>query len=73
MKKLSKAETIIKYLIENEGAEEVSSNSRRYRKFTRPGTNRFYYVGKMGAIRSGRTATDSISLTAKYEKLLFKV
>lgn len=40
------------------------STSRKYQKFTRPDLEgEFYFVGQNGALRTGRSATDSISLT----------
>jgi hypothetical protein len=45
------------------GAREVKSNSKKYRKFETKTTGRFYFVGKVGAVRVGSTIADSTSLT----------
>jgi hypothetical protein len=63
MKKQTKAERIAEYLIKTKGAAEVTSRSRKYRTFTRPdipGT--FFFVGKAGALRTGKNVSDSYSL-----------
>lgn len=72
---MTRQETIVQYLTQA-GCREVKSSSRKYRQFTspkRPGS--FYYVGRQGAIRRGRSVSSSISLTAfvNYEKLQQKL
>ena len=62
MPKPTKAEKVIAYL-KSCGCSEVTSKSRKYRTFTRPGREGFYYVGKCGALRAGKTVSDSISLS----------
>ena len=60
---MKKADIIIEHL-KSKGSKELPSTSRKYRKFTHPTReNAFYWVGKSGALRAGRTAGDSISLT----------
>ena len=44
------------------GCRELPSNSRKYRKFTHPVQGNYYWVGKAGALRSGKTIGDSVSL-----------
>ena len=45
------------------GAIETEATSRKYRKFHHPsGGGEFYFVGKNGALRRGRSATNSVSL-----------
>lgn len=57
---------VVRYLVEGLKMREVSSRSK-YRQFTKfdPQTNtaRNYFVGKSGAVRTGRTASFSISIT----------
>ncbi len=57
---------VVRYLVEGCKMQEVFSKSR-YRQFTKfdlqTNTARNYFVGKAGAIRSGRTASNSISIT----------
>jgi len=46
-----------------DGNKEVKSRSRKYRTFeraNRPGY--FYFVGKKGALRTGKNASSSISI-----------
>ena len=62
MAKQTKQEQVIKYL-ETKGCRPVKSNSVKYLKFTRPGSDTFYWVGKNGALRAGKSIADSISLT----------
>lgn len=51
-------------LITKRGAREVKSTSSKYRKFTVPNRpDTFYWVGKNGALRVGKTVSDSLSLT----------
>jgi hypothetical protein len=55
------SDKIIEYLKETHGAVEVTSPSRKYRKFT---TNKStYWVGRNGALRAGDTVSDSVRLT----------
>jgi hypothetical protein len=45
------------------GFKEVQSTSRKYRAFQRDNAEgKLYFVGKSGALRIGRNATDSTSL-----------
>ncbi len=61
-------EKIVELLIQK-GCEELPFNSRKYRKFTRPNVaNSFYFVGKGGSVRSGRTVSKSYSLTRSFRK-----
>jgi hypothetical protein len=61
---------IADWLIE-QGHVEVQSNSRKYRKFesaSRPGV--YWWLGKMGGLRYGRTSTGSVSRTSEIIKKL---
>lgn len=54
---------VVRYLVEGRKMQEMPSRSR-YRQFIPTGNNpAYYFVGKAGAIRSGRTASNSISIT----------
>lgn len=66
---MNKSEQVIKYIKSIE-AIELPSTSRKYRKFTHPDMGRFYFVGKSGALRVGRSIADSISLTTSVGQLL---
>lgn len=68
-------ETIVQYLTQA-GCREVKSVSRKYRQFTtpkRPGI--FYYIGRQGAVRRGRSVSSSVSLTSfvNYKKIQTKL
>lgn len=43
------------------GCKEIAGNSKKYRTFKRS-NGEFYFVGKNGALRTGKTVSDSISL-----------
>lgn len=56
------AEMLVVALVDFGCKEIVPSGSKRYRKFTSPvRDDRFYWVGKNGALRFGRTVTYSTS------------
>ncbi len=61
--KQSKADKIINWIL-RQGCKETPSRSK-YRQFTRPGHEQgyFYFVGKNGALRTGKSASNSISLS----------
>ena len=64
MAKQTKAEKIIE-LILSKGCKETRSKTKKYRQFIRPDKPGIYYfVGKNGALRSGRNISSSISLTS---------
>ena len=55
---------VIRFLIEGIDMVEIQSKSSKYRTFINPTKqNYFYFVGKAGAIREGRTISNSRSLT----------
>lgn len=60
---MTKTERIVRFLTEGLKKTELTSTSRKYRKFTGRDENHFYFVGKAGAVRSGKIASDSISIT----------
>ncbi len=60
MAKQTKAERIAQHLT-NEGYREQTSPSRKYRKFVRG--DQTLWLGKCGAVRAGRTVSDSVSLS----------
>ena len=70
MGKKTLTQRVVNYLGEV-GYEEADSPSRKYRKFVRkdrPGA--FLWVGKAGAVRCGRTSSQSISVTSSTHKLM---
>jgi len=59
------------YLIEAKGFLEIPSTSQKYRKFMNPlKKGQFYFLGKSGAVRVGRTVSNSISLTLQVHATL---
>lgn len=62
MPKQTKAEKIIQELLKW-GCKEVASKSRKYRQFKRPNFDNYYFVGRHGALRVGKTVSNSVSLT----------
>ena len=52
------------------GCREVASGSRRYRKFSNPEGRLALYVGQQGAVRVGRTVSDSVSVTDAWHRYL---
>lgn len=52
------------------GHQELKSPSSKYRKFTSDQPDRFYWVGRMGEVRKGRTSTGSLSVSDYWYKLV---
>ena len=61
-------ERMVAFLLAQGGVEQ-DSGSRKYRKFTVPSGNT-YWVGKMGALRKGRTVGSSHSVSLDANKFL---
>ena len=57
----TKNEKIVEWLI-SKGCKEIKSKSK-YRQFTRPQDIEYYFVGRNGALRAGKTASDSVSIS----------
>ena len=68
---MKKSDQVIEY-VKSQGGVEIPSTSRKYRKFTRPGELRFYWVGKSGALRIGPTIASSYSVTSWAHKTIKK-
>lgn len=56
----TRRERIADFLLANGYAEETIT-SRKYRKFTHPRRNHPLWLGKAGALRSGRIASDTVN------------
>jgi hypothetical protein len=54
-------EQIIAKMIED-GHTEIASTSRKYRRLTSHHPEKFFWVGKMGGVRLGRTVSSSLSM-----------
>ena len=64
MSKKTKRDVIIDALVNENGCVEIDCKSSKYRQFERPGIDDSYlFVGRNGAVRVGRVATKSQSLT----------
>lgn len=64
MAKKTKRDIIIEALVEKQGCIEMECKSGKYRQFNRPGIEDSYiFVGRSGAVRVGRIATKSQSIT----------
>ena len=63
---------VVRFLVEKLKATEIPSKNR-YRKFSKHSSDEesFYWVGKNGAVRSGKSISGSASLT-KYMHSLMK-
>jgi len=61
---MTKTDKVIAFLLSKGMVEVVPSGSRKYRKFASPNHDKgFYWVGKAGAIRIGKTSTGSRSIS----------
>lgn len=50
------------------GLKEVKGKSTKYRTFKRE-NGEFYFVGKNGALRTGKSVSDSFSITSLVAKI----
>jgi len=55
---------VVHFLTEALHYHEVPSNSRKYRKFEKGGKSSYFFVGRNGAVRAGKSISNSISLTS---------
>lgn len=65
----TKTEKVIAYLLAK-GSVELPSRSAKYRTFTRfdRQSDKLYFVGKAGALRTGTCVSNSISVTGIHAK-----
>lgn len=64
MARKTQVEKVVEQLEEKGAVEVLPSRSRKYRQFSVPEQPGYYYfVGKMGAVRKGRTVSEARSLT----------
>ncbi len=57
---------VLRFVIEGLKKEELESTTRKYRKFSGNIEGTFLYVGKNGAVRIGKTSSNSFSMTTNY-------
>ncbi len=50
----------------------INSRSSRFTIFTRTGTDKYFYLGKAGALRTGPTIAKSIPVSDKFKKQLLE-
>lgn len=59
---MTKTEKAIQFL-KSKGLVEICGKSTKYRTFKKPVGSTLYFVGKAGAIRKGRTVSESVSVS----------
>jgi hypothetical protein len=69
MPKLTQQQRLIEALIESGRGTLVESRSRKYVTLKRPDGS-FYFVGKAGALRFGKTVTASIATPDDFKRRL---
>ena len=58
-------------VLEKHGCERVTARTNKYTVLTRPAKpGNFYFVGKAGALRTGKTVSSSISIENTKVRLL---
>jgi hypothetical protein len=62
-KKKTLQERIVDKMVADGFTEILPSKSKKYRQFKAPSGLGFYWVGKMGAVRYGKTSTNSRSVS----------
>lgn len=70
MAKLTRAEKLVA-LLTDRGCKIVEGRSK-YIQLSRPERDDFYFIGRNGALRAGRSASSSVSLTDKIKPEIFK-
>lgn len=56
---------VVRFLVEGLRRQELPSKNK-YRKFTGSKPDSFWWVGKNGAVRSGKSGSDSYSITDRF-------
>ena len=72
MPRLTKSDKAALFLQKALNKTELPSKSRKYRKFDSSRKDMFYWVGKAGGVRVGRTASEAISITRHFHLNLRK-
>jgi hypothetical protein len=54
------------------GHKEIKAKTTKYRVFNRPNSDSFYFVGKSGALRTGKKLGDTFSLGPKNVALILR-
>ncbi len=64
-------EKVIEYLTKK-GFVELKSRSGKYRRFSSSHEGQYYFIGRKGAVRVGRCASNSFSITERIKALIAK-
>lgn len=67
-KKMTKRDRMIRFFTEGLNKKEVNKTTGGKIKFTGREAGHFYFVTRGGAVRSGRTIGESVSITRLVEK-----
>ena len=60
---MTKTNKVIQYLTDK-GVVEIKSKSMKYRTFENPSSGKLYFIGKRGAVRTGKCSSKSFSITS---------
>jgi len=69
-KKLKLQDRLVRFLIEEKGFQEVPSSSKKYRKLKGLSPEKYYFIGRNGAVRVGQVPSASISFTPQIHALM---
>lgn len=58
---------VIQFLLA-QGYKEVASQNKKYQKFAKLGQDNFLFVGSKGAVRIGKSISDSYSVSGMFVK-----
>lgn len=68
VKRQTLQERVIDFLTRQYGVTEVAGRSRKYRQFK--GKDTMYFIGRNGGVRTGRTVSDSVSITDMVHRMM---
>ena len=68
---MTKTDKVIEFLT-GKGMIEIKSKSMKYRTFESPSSKRLYFVGKRGAVKTGKCSSKSFSITSNVHKEMNK-
>ncbi|KGO32759.1 hypothetical protein JT06_18560 [Desulfobulbus sp. Tol-SR] len=68
MKQDTRTQQAVQALLNQGETEVVPSRSAKYRQFTRTSQGDFYWVGRCGAVRAGKSPSSSRSVTYKFQE-----
>ena len=68
---MTKTDKVIQFLT-GKGMIEIKSKSMKYRTFEKPSSGKLYFVGKRGAVRTGKCSSKSFSITSMINREMNK-